>query len=458
MIFGGRRNFTMPLSKPIYLRGEKPPTGKRFSSGFGTIVFILLLLGLYYAVFFRSENQAAQTIEEKLQKFPALPEENLKNEDSAPSGGETEILKVVEGSFNKGDTPSSVLARLGVRQEEIFGLVKALGNNVDLRGIKEGQKIKVMLREDGRAVGMEYPLNKVSYISITGENGLFTSEKKEIPAKLEVVKFGCMIKYSLYESIQRCGEDASLVAQISEILSWDVDFFQDVRRGDILRVIVEKYSVNGDFLQYGKVLGVEYNGKFGNFIAVYFNGTGDNKGYYNDKGFSVEKPFLKSPMRYSKVTSDFSKKRFHPILHTWKSHQGVDYSVAKGTPVWAVGEGEVVYKGYKGANGNLVVISHANGFKTHYAHLSKFASGLKIGSKVSQKEVIGYVGSTGRATGPHLHFAVSYKGKFIHPKKLKSVSSSSLPQSEMEAFKKTLNEIKALLKSVPVRGIIGAGA
>ncbi|MBM4386795.1 MAG: hypothetical protein FJ088_03590, partial [Deltaproteobacteria bacterium] len=311
--------------KPIYLRDEKPPAGRRFSSGFGTIVFIFVLLGLYYAVFFRSENQAAQTIEEKLQRSPAIPEENLKYENAAPSGRETEALKLVEGTFNKGDIPSAVLTRLEVHQEDILGLVKALGDNVDLRGIKEGQKIKVMLRPDGRAAGMEYPLNKISYISVAGENGLFTSGKKELPAKLEIVKFGCMIKYSLYESIQRCGEDASLVAQVSDILSWDVDFFQDVRRGDILRVIVEKYSVNGDFLQYGKVISVEYSGKFGNFIAVNFTESGGKNGYYNADGFSVEKPFLKTPMRYSKVTSDFSKNRYHPVLHTWKSHQGVDY-------------------------------------------------------------------------------------------------------------------------------------
>ena len=247
------------------------------------------------------------------------------------------------------------------------------------------------------------------------ENNEFVAVKRDIPVEMEVVELGCKVKSSLYATIKRCGEDAQLGTKLVDLLAWDLDFFEDVRNGDEIRLLLEKKSVEGRFLAYGNILGGEYRGKFKTYRFFWFEDEKNNvAAYFTESGAGVKKEFLKTPLKYTRISSGYSHNRFHPVLHKWKKHLGIDYAAPTGSPVWSVASGKVVHVGYKGANGNLVAVRHDNGFTSYYAHLSRYARNLKEGDTVEQKQIIGFVGSTGRSTGPHLHFGLKHKGKFVN--------------------------------------------
>jgi murein DD-endopeptidase MepM/ murein hydrolase activator NlpD len=199
-----------------------------------------------------------------------------------------------------------------------------------------------------------------------------------------------------------------------------VNFYTDQHPGDHWKVVVEKQLLGGKFYKYGKLLAAEYGGKVGTFRAFYFAGrSGKQPGhYYDERGQAISKTMLKTPLRFVRISSKFDLKRFHPILHIEKAHLGIDYAAPTGTPVWASASGRVVEVGLKRGSGNTIVLAHANGISTRYYHLSRYARGLHVGQQVKQKDVIGFVGMTGLATGPHLHFSVTKNGAFVDPNKM----------------------------------------
>jgi murein DD-endopeptidase MepM/ murein hydrolase activator NlpD len=244
---------------------------------------------------------------------------------------------------------------------------------------------------------------------------------------------------SLYESIRRCGENPHLAANLVDLLAWDMDFFQDVREGDEIRMIVEKKKVNGDFLAYGSVLAAEYRGHVSTQRFFWFADDQHSVAdFYTKNGESIRKEFLKTPLKFSRISSGYSHHRYHPVLHRYKQHLGIDYAAPVGTPVWSVASGTVAKIGKSGPSGNLVAVKHANGFTSYYAHLSRFAKGIKVGDKVEQKSVVGFVGMTGRATGPHLHFGLKHRGRFVNPQKIKYTTATPLPAAAQPEFQKLI--------------------
>ena len=227
----------------------------------------------------------------------------------------------------------------------------------------------------------------------------------------------------------------------ANLIAWDVDFFADPRKGDEITLVVEKKFVDGKFYSYGKVLAVNYNGKRVKQKAFYFKPT---DGYYDEKGKSLARNFLKSPVMYSRISSKFGRRR-HPVTHKLHNHLGTDFAAPTGTPVWALASGRVTKRSYNKYNGNYIAIKHSNGYSTYYLHLSRFAKGLRVGKKVKQKELIGYVGTTGRSTGPHLHLSVKYGGRFINPLKLKRVKRTALKSDQLAKFMSQLPEQTAKL-------------
>jgi murein DD-endopeptidase MepM/ murein hydrolase activator NlpD len=212
--------------------------------------------------------------------------------------------------------------------------------------------------------------------------------------------------------------------------------------------VVEKQYLGGQFYKYGNLLAAEYGGRAGTYRAFYWNPTpGRGPGrYYDDKGQAVAKTMLKTPLRFVRISSKFDRKRLHPVLHTVRAHLGVDYAAPTGTPIWASAGGRVTEASMKRGSGNTVVISHAGGIATRYYHLSRFAKGLTAGKLVNQKEVIGYVGTTGLSTGPHLHFSVTRNGAFVDPSKLQI--SREAPVANRAAFFEAIKPRIAALKAL----------
>jgi murein DD-endopeptidase MepM/ murein hydrolase activator NlpD len=248
--------------------------------------------------------------------------------------------------------------------------------------------------------------------------------------------------------MEAAGEDPELAVLASEVLAWDVDFYQDVRAGDGLRLVVEKIFADGKLLRYGEILAVEYAGAAtGRKRLFRYTDPEGHTSYFDDDGNSVRRGFLKSPLKFARITSGFGNRR-HPLLGYQRKHQGLDYGAPTGTPVWAVGDGTVRQAGWNGGCGKSVTLRHRNGLETVYCHLSGVA--VSAGRSISQKQVIGYVGSTGLSTGPHLHFAVRRGGVFVNPLQLKIPRDAPVAARFLPDFRGKIGPVRAKLEGEPV--------
>jgi len=260
---------------------------------------------------------------------------------------------------------------------------------------------------------------------------------------------------SLHEAIVALGEQGQLANDFSEIFAWDLDFSRSVRTGDEFRVLYERlYLDDADdgevYVGPGRILAARFDGAAGDFSAFYFEPEKGHGGYYRPDGRSVERQFLQAPLRYSRISSSYTSARRHPILKITRPHHGIDYAAPVGTPLWAVADGKIIYRGWAGGFGNLVKIRHSNGYVSYYAHLSRFASGLAVGSAVQQKQVIGYVGSSGLATGPHVCFRVAKDGHFVNPARLQIPLGVPVPRDRQHIFETTRDVLLTELEGGPL--------
>ncbi len=443
------------FDKPLYLRSFQPSRRRRFEAA-GAVLFVALIAGVNYLVFFRGNELVEPSLEQRLALNVEVPKASAEVvETHAPEPVRAETLRVEEGVVMRGETATQTLVRLGASPPSAALALSALAGHVNLRALRVGQKLVVQLTPDGTIATLTFPLDETRYLEVVREEGGYTCASREVETQKEVLQFACMLRGSLYASLERCGADRDLAPVLIELLEGQVDFFTDTRRGDVIRVAVERETLNGRFLRWGRVRGLLYEGKV--VTASAFPVEVDGKVlYYDADGRSVERPFRRSPLRYTRISSDYSLKRLHPILHAYTPHRAVDYAAPRGTPVHAVGDGRVVFKGSKGAAGRMVVLQHEGGVQTYYAHLDQFAKGLKVGDRVTKGTLLGTVGSSGRATGPHLHFAVAKDGRFVHPRTLLATAGQPLRQDLEPEFKTSVARIVAELKSLTIRGVDGS--
>jgi len=376
-------------------------------------------------------------------------------EDDAPADeGEAQSA---DKRFGNADTLGQVLAREGFGSATV-PVISAFSRLADPKLIRGGQVYRVQLDDEGAPNLFEYrPSPVLRYVVEKGSAGqegaaagaaVWTARKLEQAVDLRTVEAAGLVDSSLYESVQKSGESTVLVSLLVELFAWDVNFYVDTHPGDHWKVVVEKQFLGGQFYKYGRLLAAEYGGRAGTFRAFYWKGSGAKAvgRYYDERGQAITKTMLKTPLRYVRISSKFDRKRFHPILHVEKAHLGIDYAAPVGTPVWASASGRVVEAEMKRGSGNTVVIAHSNGLATRYYHLSRFARGLRAGQNVRQKDVIGFVGTTGLSTGPHLHFSVTKNGAFVDPSKLQI--SREPPVAERAAFLQAIAPRVAVLKNL----------
>jgi murein DD-endopeptidase MepM/ murein hydrolase activator NlpD len=289
-------------------------------------------------------------------------------------------------------------------------------------------------------------------ITVDAPEAVFEVNVVDAPVETKVEGVNGVVRSSLYQAMLEGGEDANLVNKFVDVFAWNVDFYRQTQKGDEFRVLVEKqYAGEGTerrFLGYGKVLAAEYVNAGAVHRGFLFDSKdGKHAGTYDDEGNALQRTFLKNPMEISRVTSSYGM-RFHPVLGHNKKHEGIDYGAPTGTPIWTVADGIVREARWSKTAGNMIVIEHMNGISTEYFHLSKFAEGLKAGTRVKQKQLIGNVGSTGMSTGPHLHFGMLRGGAHVDPQKQKFPNAKPVPKdykAEYDAFIEPLQaELKAL--------------
>ena len=353
------------------------------------------------------------------------------------------------GEIKRGQTILNALRAVGIDSHTAQPLVQAMTEVFDFRKAQAGDTFTASVDDDGQVTYFCYTQSPLDiYEVIRTETGEYQARKKKVPTRVDVAHIGCAMKSSLYESIARCGEGAELAAQLIDIFAWDVDFF-DVRDGDEFKVIVEKISVEGRFLRYGKVLATQYRGKFGEQRIVSYRDPEGREGFYKPDGHAVSKEFIKSPLKYTKVSADAQTN----VRTSIKTASPVVYSARANTPIWAVAGGTVVVAGDTGgALGKTITIKHDNGYTSTYAHLGSVAQGIKPGTLVKQKTVIGKVGSSGDADSPQLLFSLRKDGKLQNPLKLSYSEGEAVSQEHKAHFDAEVKQLVEDLEAIPVIG------
>ncbi len=398
------------------------------------IYFLILLLLLSLLFFFLFRN-IVKTLKDR---------EMIMRKLETPHRSKTDTLAF---SLKRGETFHSLLSRIPYltdsQRANIFLTLTRAGLN--FRTLKTGETLLLYLKHSPNQT-----LSKIDYkknpetiyrLSLDSSGITLASVYQKRETKLEVVRDS--ISSSLYQSLLKISKSPELAINYAEIFEWDIDFFSEVQKGDSFFFLVEKKYADDKFIGYGRILLSIYKGKVGNFYGVWFQGD-----YYNLAGIALKKAFLKSPLRYSYIASRFSKRRYHPILRIVRPHRGVDYAAPTGTPVAALGDGVVTFSGWKGGYGKLVVIRHPNNYVTKYGHLSRIKTRIRPGYRVRQGEIIGYVGRTGLATGPHLHFEVLVGNSWVNPLKLSAPPKGPVPAELRPQFIALRDSLLQLISNI----------
>ncbi len=357
----------------------------------------------------------------------------------------------LDGKVGKNDTLGRLLKKSGLAAAEADEVIRSLSGVLDFKTIRAGQPFRIERGPDGRVRSFELTLSKVSKVRADrAPTGELVGKADNSQTRVESKTVGGTIESSLYAALKASGETAALVDFFVDVFAYDLDFYNDTHAGDTFRVVVEKeFHENGELLRYKRILAAEYHGKAGTFRTFYFAPTNGEPGYFDQGGQSSEKTLLKTPLKFQRVSSGFDRRRMHPVLHTTRAHLGIDYAAPTGTPVWAAASGTITQRAMSGGAGNVVTIRHDGGIDTVYMHLSKFAD-VKVGQKVAAKTVIGYVGTTGLSTGPHLHFGVKQNGSYIDPSKLTPVRSKAVAAKDRDAFQTEVARLEALLAAIKI--------
>ncbi len=344
-----------------------------------------------------------------------------------------DMYSTEEGTIGKGEVFSTILDRYGVPQQKAYQLADASKDAFDVRNLQIGRGYHAYFDSTGTLAYLVYEATdrKSVVFSVQEPLGATVLEKDlDITTRYTEVE----IQNSLWADTQNAGASPLLALKLSDIYAWTINFF-GLQKGDWFKAVYDEYGVDGKFLDIGNVYYVAFN-HAGKLYESYYYDDGSEGGdkYWNENGESLRKAFLKAPLKYSRISSGFSYARRHPITHQVKAHTGVDYAAPTGTPVMSIGDGVVTSVKYEGAGGNTVRITHNSVYKTAYLHLSKYGPGIRAGARVTQGQVIGYVGATGSATGPHLDFRVWKNGTPINPVTMDSPPADPVPADKMPQF------------------------
>jgi len=324
-------------------------------------------------------------------------------------------IGIMSGRVEKGDTFYSILAEQGFSSSVIAECIETLKSVFNCYKISPGDEYIIKSDAKGNIYQLILKVNRVNIYSLKKEGEKLLPAKETVLLHKKVVRLSGIIEDSFFGAINKLGENDQLAIDFAEIFAWDIDFRHDLQRGDQFTIIVEKYYAGEEFIGYGKIKAAEYNNQEKIYRAIYFKDPEGREGYFTPEGISVKKSFLRAPLKFNRISSGYSFSRFHPILRENRPHLGIDFAAPSGTPVFAVADGIVVEKGWKNGNGNMIRIRHPLGYETMYNHLSRFGKNIRTGSRVKQMEVIGFVGTTGLSTGPHLDYRMKKNGKFVNP-------------------------------------------
>ena len=346
-------------------------------------------------------------------------------------------LEMTEMAIGRNQTFYEAMRARGAAHGDIMSLVSDCKPYRNLGKVRRGDMFKVSIDDEGRVRRMSFDLvDQESYIVFSrGADRRYDVFQLTYPVEHRICAVAGRVEVSLYESLKDVGAPPALASKMNDILGWDIDFRRDVRPGDTFSIIYEEVHREGKFLRTGPLMALEYTNRGRKHVGFRHESRDGMSGYYDADGQNLEKQLMRAPLEYSRVSSSFTHRRFHPVHKKWMAHFGVDYAAPVGTPVRAAGNGVILDARYNKNNGRFVQIRHNNrSYHTYYLHLSRFAKGIRKGVKVKRGQVIGYVGATGVATGPHLDYRVKKDGNWVDPRRLKLPPSEPLSKKDLPGF------------------------
>ena len=348
-------------------------------------------------------------------------------------------------TVSSGDTLSTLFQKLGLSASTLHTVINSSKEAKAFTRLRVGQQLDFRLDSEGQLLGMRSQLNTLETIYIERDGESFAFSKDVLEPEVRTRYASGTISSSLFMAAQNAGLSHNLTMQMANVFGYDVDFAREIRQGDQFEVLYEEKHLDDQRVGTGNILAARFTNRGKTYTAVRYTDAKGYSSYYRADGTSMRKAFIRTPVEFARISSRFNPGRMHPVLNKIRAHKGVDYAAATGTPIKATGDGRVVHVGRKGGYGNTVVIKHGQTYQTLYAHMSRYASGIRVGSNVSQGQVIGYVGMTGLATGPHLHYEFQVNGRHVDPLSVKLPASDPIPKSERTAFLALSNQLMASL-------------
>ena len=377
------------------------------------------------------------------------------------------IVVPTDQRVRAGENFAAALQKLGLTPQEATDATSAAQQAFNLRQLRAGNTLTVGRSVEGKLREIDYRIDADRMLKILPQKQGFSAKVADILSRTEIVAVRGTLDDSLFNAVEETGESAELAMRMAQIFAYDLDFYTDPRRGDTFCILLEKKRyANGQTAGYGKIFAAEYSNAGKKYQALLYHDPAGQPGYYTEDGKSLQKAFLRSPLKFgAPVTSHFSNARFHPILKTYRAHLGTDYGAPVGTPVQTIGAGRVTFAGRKGGEGNMVQITHTNGYETMYLHLSKMF--VRLGQHVEIGKTIGLVGSTGLSTGPHLDFRILQKGQYRNFERLGLPPSDPVAKKNFPEFAALREKWLPLLKNpdllqvateAPITAVVPVGA
>lgn len=356
----------------------------------------------------------------------AEPDRALEAADKNPLSKEVTVAN--------GDTLSTVFAKVGLPQSTVHDVLASSKEAKQLVRLKVGQRLEFELDEQGGLARLRSPINKLESLQLEKLDNGYVFKKEQLKPDVATAYAHGQINSSLFVAAKRAGLSHNLTMDLANVFGYDIDFAMDIRKGDSFEVIFEEKTIDGERVGTGNILAARFTNRGKSYTAVRYTNKQGNSSYYTADGNSMRKAFIRTPVDFARISSRFSNGRKHPILNKIRAHKGVDYAAPHGTPIKSAGDGKVLLAGRKGGYGNTVVIQHGNRYRTLYAHMQGFAKGIRNGSSVKQGQIIGYIGTTGLSTGPHLHYEFQMDGVHVDPLGLKLPMADPIAKNEKQRF------------------------
>jgi len=425
---------------------KRPP----FTRLHAVIVLAAIMFVATIASFFSNDVEATRNSEQLAQSIPfndqALSQihTSIKNDNKIENNKVIEVvtteLATVPASpalkhsiikVKSGHSLSTIFRKHHFSHQDLYRIMQKGKISKALRNLQPGRTLEIESDEQGKLYSLSYQINRLQSINVLRANDDFDIEVNNKPVEKRINFSSGVIQSSLFEAGKQSGLSDALVMEMAGIFGWDIDFALDIRQGDNFSILYEEQFIEGKKYQTGTILAAEFTNHGKTFKAIRFTDKSGRTNYYTPKGLSMRKAFLRSPVDFRRISSRFGKRK-HPVLNRMRLHKGVDYAARRGTPIQSSGDGKVIFKGRKGGYGRVVIVKHGSRYTTLYAHMNGFKRGIRVGKYVKQGQTIGFVGSSGRATGPHLHYEFRVNGAHRNPLTVKLPNAAPIKA----AFKK----------------------